>query len=105
MLSHRRLDPGSLLLSDPVLDEVANHLVEDPGAPERVGPRNSVRVALIEVRSLSGAGCSFVSGWPSKSSLRGRLRTDVRQGPAVQLAAGVLDSQQVLLCGEFVFVE
>ena len=33
--AHRRLDPGGLRGGDPVLDEVAGHLLEDAGAPER----------------------------------------------------------------------
>jgi hypothetical protein len=33
--AHRLLDPAGLLGSDPVLDEVAPHLLEDAGAPER----------------------------------------------------------------------
>jgi hypothetical protein len=33
--AHRGLDPIGLLGGDPVLDEVARHLLEDPGAPER----------------------------------------------------------------------
>src|SRR6266545_1306193 len=70
--------------------------------PEPVGPRNSVRVPLIQVRPLS-AGCRRVWASDRIEAVRA-IAPEVRQG-AAQLAAAVLDSQPVSLCGEFVFVE
>ncbi len=67
-----------------------------------MGPRNSVRVPLIQVRPLS-AGCRRVWASDRIEAVRA-IAPEVRQG-AAQLAAAVLDSQPVSLCGEFVFVE
>jgi hypothetical protein len=56
-LTHCLLDPGGLLGGDAVFDEVAGHLLEDAGAPER---RVELELGEPEQRVAEGEGVEDV---------------------------------------------